>query len=113
MGKTFDWFSHPFILTLYPFNVLRKVFKRFVVRLREWSIHLSGISGKTLKPVSFHTGSREVLYKILSSFTDFNDFNRLTTGLHVYSSITYIDLNQQQIALRYNCTVNLIGNTVK
>ena len=37
------------------------------------------------------------------------DFNRLITGLHVYSSITYIDLNQQQIASRYNCTVNLTG----
>ena len=58
----FDWFSHPFILTPYPFNVLRKVFKRFVVRLRESSIRLSGISGKTLKPVSFHTGSRGVLF---------------------------------------------------
>ena len=48
----FEWFSHPFILTLCQFNVLRKVFKRFVVRLRECSIRLSGISGKTLKPVS-------------------------------------------------------------
>ena len=51
-------------LTFYPFNVLRKVFKRFVVRLRECSIRLLGISGKTLKLVSFHTGSRGVLYKI-------------------------------------------------
>ena len=60
----FEWFSDPFILTFCPFNVLRKVFKRFVARLQECSIRLMGISGKTLKPVSFHTGSRGVLYKI-------------------------------------------------
>ena len=40
------------------------MFTCFVVRLRECSIRLLGISGKTLKLVSFHTGSRGVLYKI-------------------------------------------------
>ena len=35
------------------------------------------------------------------------------TRSHVYSSITYCDLNQQQIDLHYNCMVNLTGNTVK
>ena len=41
------------------------------------------------------------------------DFNRLITRLHVYSSIMYSELNQQQIGLRYNCTVNSTANTVK
>ena len=34
------------------------------------------------------------------------------TRSHGYSLITYSDLNQQQIDLCYNCTVNLTGNTV-
>ena len=73
----FEQFSHPFILTLYPFNVLRKVFKRFVVPLRECNIHLMVISDKTLKTVSFHTGSRWVLYKIFEGIRFQQTHNRI------------------------------------
>ena len=41
------------------------------------------------------------------------DFNRLVTRLNVYSSITYSDLNRQQIGSLYNCTMNSTENTVK
>ena len=34
------------------------------------------------------------------------------TQSHVYSSISYNDLNRQQIDLRCNCTVNITGNRV-
>ena len=77
LGKMFEWFSHPFILTLCQFNVLRKVFKRFVVWLGECSIRLMGISGKTLKMVSFHTGSRGVLYKIFEGIRFQQTQNRI------------------------------------
>ena len=40
-------------------------------------------------------------------------FFKYITWSHVYSLIMYSDLNQQQIDLRYNCTLNLNGNTVK
>ena len=35
------------------------------------------------------------------------------TRSHIYSLITYSDLNEQQINSSYNCTVNLTENTVK
>ena len=77
-------------LTFYPFNVLRKVFKRFVVRLRECSIRLSGISGKTLKPVSSIQVVEESYIKYLRVY----DFNRLikdcmfTVHIHWFESTT-------------------------
>ena len=37
-------------------------------------------------------------------------FFKYVTRLHVYSLITYSDLNQQQIDWHYSCTVNLTGN---
>ena len=86
-------FSHPFILTFHPFNILRKVFKCFVVRLWECSIHLTVISGKTLKTVSFHTGSRGVLHKIFQGIQFQQTLNRIAylqfNHVHWFESTTY------------------------
>ena len=41
------------------------------------------------------------------------NFNKRVTRSHVYSCITYSDLNQQQIDSCYNCTLNLTRITVK
>ena len=41
------------------------------------NINLSGISGKTLKPVSFHTGSRGVLHKIFEGIRFQQTHNRI------------------------------------
>ena len=92
MGKTFDWFSHLFIITFYPFNVLRKVFQHFVsVYGNVVSVYQVFLAKHENLLVSIQ-GVEESYIKYLRVY----DFNRLITGLHVYSSITYIDLNQQK-----------------
>ena len=58
--------------------------------------------------VSFHTGSRGVPFDGIW----FQQTRNMIACLQ-FKIITYSSLNQQQIASRYNCTVNSTENTVK
>ena len=73
------------------------------------SIHLSGISGKTLKPVSFHTGSRGVLYKIFEGIRFQQTHNRSLQFDHVHWFESTTDRFALQLYGEFNWKYGQIG----